>query len=229
MALSLLLHGGVATAVYVLHPLKATRAHLPLKPGELLEIVVGSEPAAEIIRPPAPVVQPTELPAPTPLPKPQPAEIAPPATLPLAKNEVLPVAAPVMVPIPTKTVDLIAAQAAPAPTISQPPTKAGDDVPVNYLLNPKPVYPPAALRRQEEGLVILSVKVEPSGFPSRVQIVQSSRFQELDAAAIVAVRQWQFVPARLGDLPVASQIEVPIRFQLAVPNQSRLNPGKGGH
>jgi protein TonB len=36
----------------------------------------------------------------------------------------------------------------------------------------------------------------------------------LDEAAIKAVRQWSFVPARQGDAAIAAPLDVPVRFRL---------------
>ena len=35
----------------------------------------------------------------------------------------------------------------------------------------------------------------------------------LDEAAMQAVRDWEFEPARIGPLPVEAEIEVPVRFE----------------
>lgn len=36
----------------------------------------------------------------------------------------------------------------------------------------------------------------------------------LDRSAVKAVMRWVFTPALMGDIPVASHVEVPIRFKL---------------
>jgi protein TonB len=95
-------------------------------------------------------------------------------------------------------------------TPSPPLVKAQPD----YLKNPEPPYPPAALRRHQEGLVLLTVNVSAQGRVSRLEIKKSSGHPLLDAAAQKAVRDWQFEPARLGPRAVASEIEVPVRFEL---------------
>ncbi|HEV2693956.1 MAG TPA: energy transducer TonB [Verrucomicrobiae bacterium] len=84
----------------------------------------------------------------------------------------------------------------------------------DYLKNPEPPYPPTARRRHQEGLVLLIVKVDPQGRAVRVEIKSSSGFPLLDTAAQEAVRDWEFQPARVGMIAVASEIEVPVRFQL---------------
>ncbi len=84
----------------------------------------------------------------------------------------------------------------------------------NYLKNPEPLYPAAARRRHEEGLVLLSVTVTAGGRVRNVSIKQSSHFPLLDQSAMHAVEDWMFEPARVGSHRVEFEIEVPVRFQL---------------
>lgn len=84
----------------------------------------------------------------------------------------------------------------------------------NYLKNPEPPYPAQARRRGQEGLVILEVRVTRLGRASEISMKQSSGFPLLDDAAIKAVREWEFDPAKVGVMPVESRIEVPVRFRL---------------
>ncbi len=84
----------------------------------------------------------------------------------------------------------------------------------NYLRNPAPRYPEASRKNGEEGLVILAVNVSPAGRPVTVELFGSSGYERLDRAAVDAVRRWIFEPARLGPLPVASMVKVPVRFRL---------------
>jgi periplasmic protein TonB len=84
----------------------------------------------------------------------------------------------------------------------------------NYLKNPEPVYPELARRRHQEGLVLLAVKITAQGRAERVEIKKTSGFSLLDNAAVEAVRDWEFQPARIGSLALESEIEVPVRFEL---------------
>lgn len=93
----------------------------------------------------------------------------------------------------------------------QPELKAGP----SYSKNPPPVYPLLARRRRQEGLVVLSVKVTTAGKAESVAIKETSGFPLLDEAAMDAVRDWEFSPARVGSLALRSEIEVPVRFELA--------------
>lgn len=85
----------------------------------------------------------------------------------------------------------------------------------DYKKNPEPVYPPLARRRGLEGAVILEVRVSVQGRASDISVKESSGHALLDEAALKAVRDWEFEPARVGALPVESRIEVPVRFKLA--------------
>jgi|ERR1035441_6157346 protein TonB len=84
-----------------------------------------------------------------------------------------------------------------------------------YLKNPQPIYPKEALRNRQEGLVVLSVFVAREGKPQLVKMLQSSSHALLDKAAIQAVKQWRFTPARTGNTAIASEVEVPIRFKMS--------------
>jgi protein TonB len=116
-----------------------------------------------------------------------------------------------------------APQTSPVIDISDTPEKTETPAPLaistqpDYLKNPAPVYPAAARRRHEEGLVILTVNVSTEGHAAKVSIKKSSGFKLLDAAAIEAVQNWEFEPARLGPVSLESEVEVPIRFELTQP------------
>ena len=83
-----------------------------------------------------------------------------------------------------------------------------------YLDNPAPAYPVFAKRAREQGVVMLRVRVDAAGNVESVEIHKSSGFERLDKAALAAVRQWRFVPARQDDRAVAGVALVPIHFQL---------------
>lgn len=82
------------------------------------------------------------------------------------------------------------------------------------LNNPKPPYPLAARRNNAQGRVVLSVQVSASGASGDVQLKHSSGHAILDNAALQTIRRWRFIPARRGDTPVESWVDVPIIFRL---------------
>ena len=101
-----------------------------------------------------------------------------------------------------------AAESAPAASASPPRFDAG------YLRNPAPVYPPLARRLGEQGKVVLRVRVDANGHPTRIEIRTGSGSSRLDEAAQDAVRNWQFVPAKRGDEALDAWVLVPIVFNL---------------
>ncbi|HXG21562.1 MAG TPA: energy transducer TonB [Methylomirabilota bacterium] len=85
----------------------------------------------------------------------------------------------------------------------------------DYGVNPKPPYPMLARRLGAQGVVLLRVQVREDGSVGSVELERSSGFALLDESATRTVRErWRFVPARVDGAPVASWVEVPIRFVL---------------
>jgi len=87
-------------------------------------------------------------------------------------------------------------------------------VPPRLRDNRPPDYPLEALRRGLEGTVVLRVHVAADGRVSEVEILDSSGYLILDAAAVRAVKSWQFAPATRGGRPVTAVVRQPVRFSL---------------
>lgn len=78
-----------------------------------------------------------------------------------------------------------------------------------------PDYPPAALRLEQQGQVMVKLRVLASGAAADVQVRSSSGYALLDEAALRYLHGARFVPAQdRSDLPVDSLVIVPIRFVL---------------
>jgi protein TonB len=135
----------------------------------------------------------------------------------------LPLPAPPAPPAP-KPDPVKARMSAPAPS-----PHLGNNQPVGYGLvvdnrilparpdsrvNLPPPYPPLALTHGEQGNVLLSIQVAPSGRASAVTIVTSSGFSILDDAARDAVLGWRFLPADFHGRPVSSTLLLPIKFEI---------------
>lgn len=86
---------------------------------------------------------------------------------------------------------------------------------VAYLNNPKPDYPAAARRMRLQGEVIVRAMVEPSGRAGDLKIQRSSGVELLDEAALRAVRDYRFVPARRGAEAVTHWVDIPFAFRLS--------------
>lgn len=83
-----------------------------------------------------------------------------------------------------------------------------------YLNNNPPAYPAAARRRGIEGTVVIRAEIHDNGRCHHVAIRKSSGHPLLDKAALDAVRDWRFVPARRGSRIVTAWVDVPITFRL---------------
>ena len=77
-----------------------------------------------------------------------------------------------------------------------------------------PEYPAQMRRRNIEGRVILSLKIDQDGKTSEFEIHDSSGYEAFDQAALSAVKDWEFSAARLDDKFVSVKITLPIRFEL---------------
>lgn len=80
--------------------------------------------------------------------------------------------------------------------------------------NPKPRYPSLARRRGYEGRVLIQVALRPDGRTAHVEVKESSGHRVLDAAALAAVKDWRFRPARRAGRPISSTVSVPVSFRL---------------
>jgi protein TonB len=195
---ALLIHAGVLAAVFW----RAEQAPIGEKP---VRVILFAPRAAETAAPPPTAAAPAPLPpvpkpaiarAPRPLPRPSAAapEPAPPSDAPAS--------------------DTAADRAAPIASATAPGDRVTTSARPRYKHNPEPPYPALALRRRQEGVVLLMVRVDAAGRPESVAVRTRSGFRVLDEAAVEAVRAWEFEPGRRDGEPVASQVEVPIEFQL---------------
>jgi len=83
------------------------------------------------------------------------------------------------------------------------------------LQNPPPEYPLEERQAGHEGTVVLWIRIESNGTPSKVSIATSSGFARLDASACNTVsRRWHFRAARQSGTPIAAEFLLPIRFAL---------------
>jgi protein TonB len=183
-----------------------------IDPPRVLSVVLAEAPAAP--EPPRPDAGPS-LPAPKPeppRPRARPSPKPPPAPVSVVTPE--PPAAASEPALPRE-----GAPRTPAPVVAAAPAAAPEslvapDFRAAYLSNPPPAYPRSARRSGEQGTVTLRVHVDRGGVPTQVEIERSSGSNVLDLAALEAVRNWRFVPARRGTDPVAAWVIVPVAFRL---------------
>ncbi len=181
----------------------------------------------ELREPPAPpeIVAPKPLPMETrPVPKqrPKPMQAVVPERAPIltASPEALPSPVAPMVPVvpivpeqrpaspPVQATE--PPRAPPAPAVTQPAPVTPPRSDAAHLSNPAPTYPLAAKRRGDQGTVLVHLIVTANGLAKNVAVEKSSGFPALDEAAVAAVRNWRFVPARQGaqaiDLPYTQSV-----------------------
>jgi protein TonB len=100
----------------------------------------------------------------------------------------------------------------PTPDAATPqPSGATSAVPTGPIV---PEYPRAAIRRGQEGLVIVAADVRADGTVAAARVQKSSGHARLDRAARQAVLQARFTPARRNGRPVPASVTVPVRFAL---------------
>lgn len=78
----------------------------------------------------------------------------------------------------------------------------------------EPVYPRSARRRGREGMVTIEAAVEETGQVGDVAVVATSGHDDLDSAAIKAVRKAKFVPANDKGRSVAAKLRLTFNFRL---------------
>lgn len=170
-------------------------------------------PAPESTPEPTPAPEPTALPSPEPSPVPQPSPVATP--LPAPSPRPRPAAAP---PHPKRSgANLHLAPGASegtAPGTGSSGSAGGTSAQPRYRTNPKPAYPAEARRTKQEGTVLLGVEIGADGAVKSVTVKRTSGHPLLDDSALQTVRRWRFAPATAAGLPVASEADIPIRFNL---------------
>ena len=101
--------------------------------------------------------------------------------------------------------------------------------PPEVLLRTNAEYPPEARSSRQEAMVMLAVTVGVEGTVTDATVLESDGTL-FDAAAVSAVNQWRFLPARVGAEAVASRIRIPFRFALPpveAPSLPALAPDAG--
>jgi periplasmic protein TonB len=78
----------------------------------------------------------------------------------------------------------------------------------------KPRYPESARRAGAQGTTLLKLQVLENGKVGEVQIERSAGHADLDNAAVDAVKRWLFQPARMGTIPVAVWVLLPVKFEI---------------
>lgn len=102
-----------------------------------------------------------------------------------------------------------------------PVPKRADPMLVTARLDPRyagrfqPPYPAASERQEEEGVVVVRVRVGTDGRVLAAELQTSSGHRRLDETAVEhAKRAWRFTPATRDGVAVESWRVIPVRFEL---------------
>lgn len=110
--------------------------------------------------------------------------------------------------LPSATADVTAAM----------PSVAGaavDELPRQRASNRPPSYPTEAWRdNKQHGRVMIRALIADDGHVAKALIETSCGAAILDDAALAAVLEWHFTPARRGGIAVEYEILIPVRFKL---------------
>jgi protein TonB len=125
----------------------------------------------------------------------------------LPGSEPVRVSAPVAENIPPKS---------DPPAIEPPRTSTPAFIPVErdpqIVRLEKPAFPGFVWKMGIEGQVVLRVLIDPSGKPLDSQILKSTN-SVFEQPVIDAVMKSQFLPAQMGQGPVAAWLTIPFRFK----------------
>ena len=101
----------------------------------------------------------------------------------------------------------------PPPQVERGPIRTGGALLVPALVRRvAPMYPDLAMRAQVHGVVILEAVVDRDGRVEDVKVLRSIPL--LDAAAVEAVRQWQYSPLFLNGKPERFIVTVTVSFNV---------------
>ncbi|BBB92167.1 MAG TPA: TonB family protein [Methylomusa anaerophila] len=94
----------------------------------------------------------------------------------------------------------------------------GGVIPPSILSRVEPAYPEPDRQAGREGTVVLKIQILANGRPGSITVHNSSGFALLDEAAVAAVRQWQFIPARERETgqAITCYTTMPVVFRLKV-------------
>ena len=102
---------------------------------------------------------------------------------------------------------------APPPPPPQAPIRVGGAIKQpTKIKDVRPVYPPIAQSARVSGMVIIEATIGADGRVKDAKVLRSIPL--LDQAALDAVKQWQFTPTLLNNVPVPVIMTVTVNFTL---------------
>ncbi|GLZ89076.1 hypothetical protein Pres01_51270 [Metapseudomonas resinovorans] len=196
----------------------------------MMVMLVSPEPEPAPVSVPAPAMRPAlparpaqpvkvQRPVPKPVvaskPRPAPAKPVVPAESTKAKADAPTEAQTVAASAAPSRLEQAAAASAPAAASKPVVTEVFSREP-SFLTPPKPpIYPAQAKRRNQQGLVLVEVRLDEKGLLREIRLLRSSGVESLDRSAMDAVAAWRFRPETQNGQPVPSRVHIPIEFALS--------------
>lgn len=188
------------------------------------EVVIPVEIISELIDPPKPAEPPPPPPPPPPKPQitktpppPRPqairTNVPPPPNAPTGSVEPPPPPAPIAPPAPPAPPE----PPAPVPAPPAPKMMEVSQGQIQYIREPRIVYPAISKRMGETGTVIIAVYFNSNGLPKRAEIFKSSGYERLDQAARDATLSSQITPIQQPGANEATvyMFKAPFNFTLS--------------
>ena len=100
----------------------------------------------------------------------------------------------------------------PPPPPTAPVRVGGNIKPPTKTRDVKPIYPPIAQSARVQGVVIIEATIGADGRVKEAKVLRGQPL--LDQAALDAVKQWQFTPTLLNNVPVPVIMTVTVNFTL---------------
>ncbi|MEO8017780.1 MAG: energy transducer TonB [Pseudomonadota bacterium] len=85
---------------------------------------------------------------------------------------------------------------------------------ISVAASPDDFYPPGSVRREEQGDIIVRVRVEPSNCATGFALLVSSGYPELDQAALAVAEASRYLAAVAGEKAVDSEVTFKVRFSI---------------
>ena len=101
-----------------------------------------------------------------------------------------------------------------APPAVTPPAAGGVTTPIRPLRMNPPDYPREAVRRRQEGYVVVEFTINTNGETEDIAIIEAQPRGAFDSEARRAVARWTFTPAMRDGRPVPQRIRHTLEFTL---------------
>lgn len=204
-----------------LSPDDATLPELDITSVDLSFSDTPDETATPVAQPPAPAIDAPQPPPPpeTHASEPPPIELPPDPQATVIPRPAKPRPTDLRPPLPEppepeQQQPSVAAPAAPAPSHAR--VIVDEQPKLKTKIDTSNIYPEGARQRGEEGTVVVEFIVTEHGMADNIRVVTSEScvFQELQQAAILAVKRARFTPARRGSANVPYTVRLPLDFNL---------------